>query len=401
MPENLLKEKVADAIRRLAPELIGVAQHIHSHPELAFHEHAAVERLREALHQQSVASRQAVYGLETSFEAEFGGNDGPLVCIISEYDALPQVGHACGHNIIAAAGLGATLGLAAIGASLPGRVRYLGTPAEESGGGKEIMARAGAFKGVDCAMMVHPATQDLPAMPLIAAVGATVRFRGRASHASSAPEHGINALDAVVTAYQAIAALRQHLPAGHKVHGVITRGGDAPNIVPDLAEARYQIRAPRLEDLLSLRERVEACFRAGALATGASVEMVWDDVAYADMQTNWALARAYQDNGEALGRSFARFEDIPLSAAASSDMGNVSQRVPSIHPMIAMAPAGVKHHHPDFAEWSKSDQGMQAAIDGAIAMAQTALDFMADADLRKRVQDEFAAAREGRSSWDQ
>ncbi len=391
MPGESLKRRAEEAIRALAPELIVVAREIHANPELAFAEYFAVDRLCRSLNLHGLAPRTAAYGPGTSFDVEFGAASGPVVCIISEYDALPQVGHACGHNIIASAGLGAALGLSMLASALPGRVRYLGAPAEESGGGKEIMARAGAFEGVDCAMMVHPATQNLPAMPLIAATGATVRYRGRSAHASSAPEHGVNALDALVISYQAIAALRQHLPVGQRVHGVITAGGDAPNTIPELAAARYQIRAPKLQQLLELQKRVEAAFQAGALAAGATVDVAWDDVVYADMQTNWALARAYQANAELLGRAFDSYEDIPLSAAASSDMGNVSLRVPSIHPMIAMAPAGVKHHHPDFAEWSNSDLGMVAVVDGAIAMAQTAIDFMMNEDLRLRVEAEFQA----------
>jgi metal-dependent amidase/aminoacylase/carboxypeptidase family protein len=192
-----------------------------------------------------------------------------------------------------------------------------------------------------------------------------------------------------VLSYQAIGSLRQHLPPGHRVHGIITSGGKAPNVVPDFTEARFQVRAPNSKSLEPLRLRIEDCFKAGALATGTRAEILWDDVAYADMRTNWPLARAYQRNAEALGRTFRRFEDIPLSSAASSDMGNVSYRVPSIHPMISMAPEGVKHHHREFAEWSASDQGMKAAIDGATALALTAVDFLTDPDLRTAVRKAF------------
>lgn len=385
----LLKSRVVEAIRGMAPQLVEVCATIHANPELAFEEHAAVELLCGTLEKHGIKPTRGAFGLNTSFSAEFGASAKPIVCIISEYDALPDVGHACGHNIIATAGLGAALGLAAISRELPGRVRYLGAPAEEGGGGKELMARSGAFDGVDCAMMVHPATQDLPAMPLIANVGVTVRYHGRASHASAAAESGRNALDAIVFGYQAIGALRQHLPPGHKVHGIITSGGTAPNIVPDFAEARYQVRAPNRENLTELQRRIEDCFEAGARATGTRAETIWDDIVYADMRTNWPLAAVYQQNAESLGRVFGRFEDIPLSSAASTDMGNVSYLVPAIHPMISMAPDGVKHHHRDFATWAGSERGMSAAIDGAIAMSLTALDFMTDATLRTRVREAF------------
>jgi amidohydrolase len=389
LSSDLLRSRVVEAIRGLAPDLIEICRAIHAKPELGFQERFASNLLCNTLEGHGLRPLRRAFGLETSFSAEFGGAGTPIVCILSEYDALPQLGHACGHNIIATAGLGAALGLAAVASALPGRVRYLGAPAEENGGGKELMARLGAFDGVDCAMMVHPASADLPGMRLIAKIGVTIRYHGRAAHASSSPEAGLNALDAIVFSYQAIAALRQHLPPGHRVHGIITRGGDAPNVVPDFAEAHFQLRAPDLASLSELRRRIEGCISAGATATGTRADALWDDVVYADMRNNWPLARAYQRNAEALGRVFGKFDDIPLSAAASSDMGNVSYRTPSIQPMISMAPAGVKHHHRDFATWAASDPGMAAAIDGAIAMALTTVDYLTDPELRATVQKEF------------
>jgi amidohydrolase len=388
-----LKLRVDDIVQDLAPALISLSKEIHSHPELGFREFRASAALCDALAERGLQARRPAYGLETAFVAEVGAA-GPRVAVISEFDALPDVGHACGHNIIAVAGLGATLSLAALGSDLPGRVRYLGTPAEEGGGGKELMARLGAFNGVDCAMMVHPSTEDLAAYPLLANARVHVCYRGRAAHASSSPEVGLNALDGLVSAYQAIAALRQHIPSGHRVHGIITNGGSAANVVPDFAEGQFVARAPDLSRLSILRKRLDACLEAGALATGTNVEIEWSDIIYADMRTNWPLAEAYQRNAESLGRRFERFEDVPASRAASSDMGNVSYLVPSIHPMIAMAPKGVAHHHRDFAYWSASDEGMRAAIDGAKALAMTALDFMTDAALRDRVDEEFKQTQE-------
>jgi amidohydrolase len=385
---DALKERVQVAIQALAPTLISISREIHANPELGFQEFKASALLCSEMQSRGIAVERPAYGLETAFAAEIGSR-GPYVALISEFDALPDVGHACGHNIIAVTGLGAALGLTALGEELPGRVRYLGTPAEEGGGGKELMARQGAFDDIECAMMVHPSTEDLIAYPLLANARGTVRYNGRAAHASSSPETGLNALDGLVSAYQSIAALRQHLPAGHRVHGIITNGGAAPNIVPDLVEGKFVVRAPDLDALNNLRTRVDACFKAGALATGTEVEIGWSDIVYADMRNNWPLAETYQRNAEGLGREFESIEDIPLSRAASTDMGNVSYLVPSIHPMIGMAPKGTAHHHRDFATWSASEEGMRAALDGAKALALTALDFMTDPDLRGRVNDVF------------
>jgi amidohydrolase len=390
MYTDALKARIGNIVETLAPVLAAVAREIHANPELGFKEFKAAAVLCEALERHGVRVSRRAYGLETSFVAEIGGS-GPCVAIISEYDALPEVGHACGHNIIAATGLGAALALAALEDDLPGKVRYLGTPAEEGGGGKELMARQGAFADVDCAMMVHPSTEDLAAYPLIANARVSVLFHGRSAHASVSPEAGLNALDALVAAYQSIAALRQHLPAGHRVHGIITNGGKAANVVPELAEGLFVARAPDLKMLSELRTRLDACFEAGALATGTTVKIQWDNVIYADMRTNWPLANTYQRNAERLGRSFELFEDVPLSRAASSDMGNVSYLVPSIHPMIRMAPKGVVHHHRDFAIWSASDEGMRAVTDGATALAMTAIDFMVDHNLRREVRNAFRA----------
>lgn len=388
MAGDALKDRVDATIRSLTPTLVSLSREIHANPELGFREIKASAALCAALETGGVAAQKPAYGLDTAFAAEIG-RGGPYVALISEFDALPDVGHACGHNIIAVTGLGAALALAALGDDLPGRVRYLGTPAEEGGGGKELMARQGAFAGVECAMMVHPSTEDLAAYPLLANASGSVRYHGRAAHASSSPETGLNALDALVNAYQSIAALRQHLPADRRIHGIITRGGAAANIVPELAEGQFVVRAPDLAGLHELQERVNSCFEAGALATGTTAEIDWSDVVYADMRTNWPLAEAYQRNAEGLGRKFERIEDIPLSRAASTDMGNVSYLVPSIHPMIGMAPKGTAHHHRDFAFWSASDDGMRAAIDGAKALAMTALDFMTDAVLREKVANAF------------
>ncbi|HXX48334.1 MAG TPA: M20 family metallopeptidase [Myxococcota bacterium] len=390
-----LKKEVCASVDRLAPELVAVSREIHAHPELAFEEVLAAKLLAETARAHGLAAQQSVYGLATAVEARVGGS-GATVALLSEYDALPGIGHACGHNIIATTALGAALALAELGPRLPGRVRWLGTPAEERGGGKEIMARNGAFEGVDAALMVHPAGVDLATMPCLAIAELEATYFGVASHASAMPERGVNALDALVLAYQAIAALRQHIRPTERLHGIITDGGQAPNIVPERAAGRFYVRAADAAALAALKPRVEGCFRAGADATGARLELAWGDVDYLDLDTSWPLARRYQANAESLGRAFFPLDKLPPGVQGSTDMGNVSHRVPSIHPMIASAPLNVSIHNPEFAKWAASELGDRAVLDGAKALAMTALDFLCDAELRGEVSRAFAASNRAR-----
>jgi len=388
---ELLKLAAREAIDRLEPELLHVSHEIHAHPELAFDEQHAAALLVDALRKGELEVEPGAYGLPTAFAAEFGADDGPLVALLAEYDALPEIGHACGHNLIATSALGASLALSTLREHLPGRVRVLGTPAEERGGGKELMARAGAFDGVDAALMIHPAGVDLVTMPCVALAEVEVTYRGRSAHAAAMPERGINALDALVTAYQAIAQLRQHIKSNERLHGIITRGGDAPNIVPGLAAGRFYVRAGDERELQALRERVIGCFEAGAAATGAELEMVWGDVDYLDIRRNEPLEEAFRANAEQLGRRFFPLDELPTSLAGSTDMGNVSHRVPSIHPMLAAAPAHITIHNAEFAEHARAEIGDRAAIDGAKALAMTALDVLIDRDIRERARAIFEA----------
>jgi amidohydrolase len=388
-PEQL-KREVCAAVDERRELLEGVALEIHGHPELAFHEHRAAALLVATLKEQGLEVETPCFGLETAFRSCLG-SAGPEVAVLAEYDALPGVGHACGHNLIATAALGAGLAMAALGRRLPGRVTVLGTPAEESGCGKEVMARAGAFEGVDAAMMVHPAGYDLVTMPTIALGDVTVRYTGRASHAAAMPERGVNALDALVTAYQAIAQLRQHIRTTERIHGIFTEAGDAPNVVPERAAGRFFVRARDAEALAALKKRVEGCFAAGAAATGAELETEWAELDYLELRTSWPLAERYQRNAESLGRQFRPLETLPPGVQGTTDMGNVSHRVPSIHPMIAAAPSSCSIHHPEFAEHASSPRGLQAALDGAKAMAMTTIDFMTDAALRAEVRSAFEA----------
>jgi amidohydrolase len=378
---NELRDVIVNRIDELADDLLAVSHSIHAQPELAFKEHHACGLLCDTLMAHEVAPARGVYGLETAFEAQLQTKgDGPTVAILAEYDALPGIGHACGHNLIATAALGAIVGLQAVQGQLPGQIKILGTPAEEKGGGKELMARAGAFAGIDAAMMIHPAGVNLTTMPCICVAEVEVIYHGRSAHASAMPHRGINALDGLLIAYQAISNLRQHIRDQERIHGVITDGGQAPNIVPERAAGDFYVRAVDEKTLAALKPRVEACFEAGAKSSGAEVEICWADVDYLDLNTNWPLAECFQRHGESLGREFLSLDK--LGGAGSTDMGNVSHRVPSIHPMLAAAPTNVVIHNPEFEKWAGSDMGDAAALDGAKTMALTTAEFLLNKTLQ-------------------
>jgi metal-dependent amidase/aminoacylase/carboxypeptidase family protein len=333
------KREVCETVERMRSDLVRLSREIHACPELAFEERFASARLVETLRSAGLEVTTGAYGLATAFAAEFGASDGPCVAVLAEYDALPEIGHACGHNLIATAGIGAGIALARLGVRLPGRVRVLGTPAEEHGCGKELMAREGAFSGVDAAIMMHPSSINLVNMPCVCMAEVDVVYRGQAAHAAAMPDRGVNALDALVLAYQGIAALRQHIRS----------------------------------------------------ATGAELELRWGAADYLDIRYNEPLASAFRSNAEQLGREFFPYDKLPSSLQGSTDMGNVSQRIPSIHPMLAAAPPHCTIHNPEFAKWAGSEMGDAAAIDGAKALAMTALDFLGDPALRERTRAFFGA----------
>lgn len=386
-------DRMLEAVDAAADELIRISRDIHARPELAFEERYASERLTGAMLDHGMSVTRGAYGLETAFEAEFGPDDGPCVALLAEYDALPGIGHACGHNLIATAALGAAFALQALGHDLPGRVRLLGTPAEEKGGGKELMARAGAFDGVDAALMIHPSGINLVTMPCLCYADVRVVYHGRSAHASAMPHKGINALDGLLLAYQAISNLRQHIRGTERIHGIVLDGGQAPNIVPDRSEGEFYVRAATAAQLEALKPRVQACFEAGAKGSGCELELFWGDVDYLDLNTNWPLAERFQQHAERLGREFYPIDKLGVGGAGSTDMGNVSQRLPSIHPMLAAAPRNVVIHHPDFARYAGSELGDVAALDGARSLALTAFDFLADADLRSAALKAFRVAK--------
>ena len=387
-----MHKTIVERIDALADTLLDVSHSIHAHPELAFQERHACELLSTTLNAHDLPTETGVFTLETAFEAQINaGQTGPTVALLAEYDALPGIGHSCGHNLIATAALGATLGLQAVQEQLPGKVRLIGTPAEEKGGGKELMARAGAFDGVDAAMMMHPAGVNLATMPCICVAEVEVIYRGRSAHASAMPHKGINALDGLLLAYQAISNLRQHIRDSERIHGIVTEGGQAPNIVPDRAAGDFYVRAVNEKALAALKPRVQACFEAGAKASGCEVEVNWANVDYLDLRTNWPLAENFQRHAETLGREFMEWKE--LGGAGSTDMGNVSHRLPSIHPMLAAAPSNVVIHNPEFAKWAGSEMGDAAALDGAKALALTAADYLLDADLQSSSAKAFEVSK--------
>jgi len=386
---NESKKKACAEVDRLADMLIAVSHDIHDHPEENFAEHHAHDALTRAIEEAGLTPTRGAFGQPTGFAAT-AGHEGPTVAVLLEYDALPGLGHACGHNIIAAAGLGAGLAAATLADDLAGRVMILGTPAEEGGGGKVLMAQQGAFEGVDAALMVHPADRDLREMTTIAIQRLEVTYTGESAHAAAFPWKGRNALDAAVLGYTAVGALRQHMRSDERVHGIFTDGGDKPNIVPARAAMYWYVRSGTLERLEPLKARVLDALRAGALATGCEIDSRWLEPAYADLRSNRVLEDLYAANTAALGRPLLTPTD-DVRVCGSTDMGNVSYMVPSIHPMIAVAPEGVGIHTPDFAQFAAAPAGDSAVVDGAKAMAMTVIDLWSDHAMLGRVQETFAA----------
>jgi len=384
MDLKVAKARVQEEVDRRAGLLLEVSHRIHGHPELVFEERFAADLLASAL-----GTEAGVYGLDTAFEARFGSG-GPTVAVICEYDALPGIGHGCGHNVIAAAGLGAGLAAGGLAEEAGGQLVVLGTPAEEGGGGKVLMGERGAFDGVDAALMVHPAGADLTEAEVIAIATWRVEYFGQGAHAAAAPDQGRNALDAAVLGYNAVAALRQHIAPNERIHGVFTKAGDKPNIVPDHTVAEWYVRSASLTSLQLLKQRVIACLEAGATAAGCRLEVHSTCPEYSDLRTNPALIDLYRANSEALGRPVAE-PTAGTRVVASTDMGNVSHLLPSIHPMIAVAPLEVPLHSAEFARWAASEEGDRAVLDGAKAMAMTVVDLWLGAGAVDEVRAAFGS----------
>ena len=360
-------------------DLVALSHRIHSAPELGFEEEKASAWLAELLSAAGFAIQAPLCDLPTAFLARAGS--GPLhLAICAEYDALPGIGHACGHNLIAAMAAGAGIAAARVADDVGLTVTVIGTPAEEGGGGKILLLERGAFDGVHAAMMVHPAPADMATPALLAAAHFEVRYTGKEAHAAAFPELGINAADALTVAQVAIGLLRQHMRPTDRVHGIITEGGQAPNIVPAHTAATYLVRAPTLDQLQDILGKVTRCFEAGALATGADLQILGAERPYAQVDHDGELAALYQRNAEALGRNF-----VNMPNPASTDMGNVSLVVPTIHPLIGIDSLPAVNHQPEFTAACITPAADQALHDGALAMAWTAIDMACDQTLRNRL----------------
>ena len=383
MTASTPKEAARDRLEEARDDLVDLSHRIHATPEIGYHEELAAAWLCEALDGGGLQVEQGVAGLPTAFAARAGG--GPLhVAVCAEYDALPGIGHACGHNVIAAAAVGAGLALSRAADDAGLTVTVLGTPAEEGGGGKIVLLENGVFDGVHAAMMVHPAPFEVLEFQIIAATSFDIRYTGRAAHSSAFPELGINAADALVVAQTAIGLLRQHIRSTDRVHGIVTKGGYAVNVVPDDAAGQWMARSTTLRELDDLVPKVLRCFEAGALATGATLD-VTRYPPYAEMRHDAGLLDAYRANAEALGRTFPDLGEAGRRITASTDMGNVSHRIPSIHPMVGIDSAGAVNHQPEFAAACATESADRAAIDGAVALAWTAIDAAAEGPLRDRL----------------
>lgn len=384
------RQALDQSVDALRPALVALADRLHANPELAFEEHRAAAWLREAIEAEGWPVERALGGLPTAFRAGIGSGR-PTVAILAEYDALPEIGHACGHNLIAAGALGAFLALARAtrGAPPAGRIELIGTPAEEGGGGKVRLLEAGVFERVDAAMMYHPYDRDMLAHPALATTKLELTFRGAPAHAAIAPWDGKSALTACLETFRLIDGQRVHFKDGVRVHGIVTDGGQAVNIIPERAACVFQVRAPELPELERVRAIVERCASAAALAAGVLVEVV-ERMGYKSMHNNLTLARRFGAALEALGRPAA--ESDASAGAGSTDMGDVSHAVPSIHPYLAICDRGhaLCHQHA-FAACAKSERGHDAAIVAAKAMARTALDLLEQPELMAAVRREFEA----------
>jgi amidohydrolase len=384
--ENSVKRQAKERLDRELGQLVALSHRIAENPELGYEEEQAATWLAETLDQAGFAVETGYCGLPTSFKATVGS--GPLhVAICAEYDALPSIGHACGHNVIAATAVGAALAAAAVADDAGLTVHVIGTPAEEvlKTGGKVLLLDRGGFDGMHAAMMTHPAPWDVAAWPIVAASFFEVHYTGKAAHASGFPDQGINAADALTIAQTSIGLLRQHLHQSDRVHGIVTKGGDAFNIVPAHTSADYAVRAKTLDELGEVYERVLRCFEAGALATGSTLEIVGGDKPFAHMQDDMEMVGLYRSNAEELGRRFPGPGEPSPATPVSTDMGNVSLEMPSIHPAIGISSLPAVNHQPEFATACITPAADQALYDGALALAWTSIDMATTPAIRKRL----------------
>ena len=383
------KQVACEAISGCAEELHRISDEIWRNPELGFEEHTAHRLLTQFLTDKGFAVEEGYKDISTAFRARFGSGK-PNVCVICEYDALPGIGHACGHNLIAEAGLAAGLGVKAFleASQDRGTVTVMGTPAEEHGGGKIVLLDRKGFEDVDVAMMAHPTPFDMVAIPSVALAQVSVDFKGRAAHAAAYPWEGVNALDAAVLAYNNISVLRQQMKPSWRVHGIITNGGVKPNIIPESTSMEFYIRAPTIKEVQEVRKKVVACFEAAALSTGCEVNVSQTGPDYNEVVTNPVLADLYEKNLRDLG-----IVPVIASAAGSTDMGNVSYAIPSIHPHFAIGSGKEVTHTRDFTAVSNTEDAHRKTLIAAKAMASTCVDVITGGTvLGKQIVDSFQSS---------
>lgn len=383
-----MKKIILEELNKLKEELWNISDYIYNNPEPGNKEFKAVEKLTAFLKKNNFEVEIGIIDKPTAFKAIYKScKEGPNIAFLCEYDALPEVGHGCGHNMIGTMGAGAAAALSKVLDRTGGQITVFGTPAEECDGGKVYMVEAGIFNGIDVAMLVHPdgVTHESGTSNAMDAI--QFHFTGKASHAASAPEEGINALDAVILTFNGINALRQHVTTDVKIHGIIKEGGVAANIVPDNATAQFYVRAATREKLDPVVEKVKNIARGASLMTGASLEISNYELSYDNMNTNSVLSKTFTDNLRYMGVK----DILPAeNGYGSADMGNVSKVVPSIHPYIGIGCPGVAGHTEEFADNTVTEKGHEALIQGAAAMALTGYDVITDNELLKRIKEEFA-----------
>lgn len=390
-----LKEQVLGAIDGMRGRLIEMAATVHANPEIGYQEFQTAQLYTDALETAGFTLSRGVAGLPTAFKAIYRGPDGgSTIAFLAELDALPGVGHACGHNIIGTASVGAAMALCAFMSAIPGTIVVFGTPAEEAAvddaGGKVRMLAE--IKEADAAMLVHPSTTNTVKTRNVCREALQIEFHGKAAHAGAVPHLGVNALDAAVNTFNLINAMRQHVTSDVRIHGIISHGGDSPNVVPAYTAIKLYVRAPRRETLAAMVDRVTNCARGAALGTGTNVEVKSYAARYLNMVSNPTLARLFRQNWEQLGLTI---EESSERSYGSTDMGNVSQELPALHPYVAIAPAGTPGHSDAFREAARSEKAQEGLIFAVKGLAMTAIDLFTKPEEVHQMQRDFEAFTRG------
>lgn len=395
--QDELWDKAATLADATTDDLRYIVFDLHANPEVAFEEHRSMGVLSDFLEERGHSVERGVFGVETAFCTEvtspgYDPDKHPTVAIMAEYDALPGIGHACGHNVIAAAGVGAYLVASELlkNSDVPGRIVLQGTPAEEGHTGKEYMIRGGSLDGVDAAVMIHGFGYDIASHAWVGRRSATIDFHGVAAHASSQPFMGRNALDAANLLYQGLGLMRQQLPPSDRLHAIVKKGGERPSIIPQETQVEIYARSLQTRSLLDLSQRVDEIAKGAAMMAGCGVEIHWDPHPMSlPVRNNETLAARWARTQARRGRTALPANTVPDTVAASTDFGNVSHLVPGIHPMVKVSPTDVALHTSEFERWSATDEAVEAAVDSAAGLAQVALDFLADEALREEAHAEF------------